>query len=82
MPGLIPVEPSGSKEARAAAVSPAIEAGNVWLPDPSIAPWVGDLIEEAAAFPKGGHDDQVDALTQALHRFDNDNAFDYLGVSY
>jgi predicted phage terminase large subunit-like protein len=82
IPGLIPVNPAGSKEARVAAVSPAIEAGNVWLPDPELAPWVGDLLEEASAFPRGAHDDQVDALTQALHRFDTDTTFDYLGVSY
>lgn len=58
IPGLIPVEPQGSKEARVAAVSPDIEAGNVYLPDPSIAPWVQEFIEECAAFPKGAHDDQ------------------------
>lgn len=66
--GLIPVEPEGSKYARAAAVSPLVEARNVLLPAPAIAPWVGDLIEEAAAFPAGAHDDQVDGLSQALHR--------------
>lgn len=68
VPGLIPVQPEGSKSARAAAVSPYVEAGNVWLPSPEIAPWVGDLIEECAAFPTGAHDDQVDALSQALNR--------------
>ncbi|HYM08373.1 MAG TPA: hypothetical protein VEU11_17605 [Terriglobales bacterium] len=31
-------------------------------------PWVDGLIEECAAFPNGAHDDQVDALTQALNR--------------
>jgi predicted phage terminase large subunit-like protein len=66
--GLIPVEPEGGKEARAAAVSPFVEAGNVWLPAPELCPWVGDLIEETAAFPNGAHDDQVDALSQALNR--------------
>ncbi|MGB9886742.1 MAG: phage terminase large subunit [Moorellales bacterium] len=66
--GLTAVEPQGSKEARAAAVSPDIEAGNVYLPDPSIAPWVHDFIEECAAFPNGANDDQVDAMTQALMR--------------
>ncbi len=65
IPGLIPVEPQGGKEARAAAVSPLVEAGNVHLPDTR---WAKDLIEEAAAFPNSPHDDQVDALTQALAR--------------
>jgi predicted phage terminase large subunit-like protein len=69
--GLIAVEPRGSKEARASAVSPAIEAGNVFLPAPSLAPWVHDFIEECASFPKGANDDQVDAMTQALDRFLN-----------
>jgi len=66
--GLIAVEPDGSKQARAAAVSPYIEAGNVYLPDPSIAPWVEEVIAECAAFPLGAHDDDVDAMSQALAR--------------
>jgi Terminase RNaseH-like domain len=66
--GLIAVNPDGGKISRAAAVSPQIEAGNVYLPHPSIAPWVDALIEECAGFPHGAHDDQVDALTQALNR--------------
>ncbi|MBO0826220.1 MAG: phage terminase large subunit [Streptosporangiales bacterium] len=68
VPGIVPEEPHGSKEARAAAVSPLVEAGNVWLPSPELAPWVGDFIEEAAAFPNGAHDDQVDTASQALNR--------------
>lgn len=69
IPGLLPVNPQGGKVARAAAVSPLIEAGNVFLPHPLFAPWVKDFIEECAAFPNGAHDDQVDAMTQALLRF-------------
>jgi predicted phage terminase large subunit-like protein len=57
------------KVARAMAVSPLIEAGNVYLPHPLYAPWVNDVIEECAAFPNGAHDDQVDAMTQALLRW-------------
>jgi predicted phage terminase large subunit-like protein len=68
VPGLIPVEPDGSKASRAAAVSPFVEAGNVVLPAPEISPWVADLIEEAAGFPNSAHDDRVDALSQALNR--------------
>lgn len=66
--GLIAVEPQGSKEARAHAVSPQIEASNAYLPDPSVAPWVHDFVEECAVFPNGANDDQVDAMTQALLR--------------
>lgn len=69
IPGIIPVNPEGGKVARAQAVSPLIEAGNVYLPHPDCAPWVGDFIEECAAFPNGAHDDQVDAMTQALLRW-------------
>lgn len=64
--GLVPVNPEGGKVARASAVAPEIESGNVYLPED--APWVHDFIEECAAFPKGAHDDQVDTMSQALNR--------------
>ena len=66
--GMIPVKPEGGKLVRAQAVSPDVEAGNVYLPDPSIAGWVHDFIEECAAFPNGANDDQCDAMSQALIR--------------
>jgi predicted phage terminase large subunit-like protein len=66
--GIIAVEPHGGKVSRACAVSPRIEAGNVYLPHPAFAPWVNDFIEECANFPNGRHDDWVDAMTQALLR--------------
>jgi predicted phage terminase large subunit-like protein len=66
--GIVPESPTESKQARAAAVSPLVEAGNVWLPAPELAPWVGVFIDEAAGFPAGAHDDQVDAMSQALNR--------------
>lgn len=66
--GIVPEDPQGSKTARASAVAPLAEAGNVYLPDVSIAPWVDDLVEECAGFPNGKNDDQVDALSQALNR--------------
>jgi len=69
IPGLLPVNPSGGKIARAQATSPLVEAGNVYLPHPRLAPWVNDFIEECAQFPNGAHDDQVDAMTQAFLRW-------------
>jgi predicted phage terminase large subunit-like protein len=66
--GIIPVEPEGGKLARAQAVAPFVEARNVWLPDPELLPNVEELVEEAAAFPNGRHDDAVDMTTQALNR--------------
>lgn len=68
--GLIPINPQGSKTARAYSVTPQFESRNVYIPDPSIAPWVNDYVEEFAAFPNGANDDQVDSTTQALNRFD------------
>lgn len=68
VPGIVPEEPVGSKEARAAAVSPLVEGGNVHLPAAEIAPWVDGFIEECASFPNAAHDDQVDAMSQALNR--------------
>jgi predicted phage terminase large subunit-like protein len=67
--GLTPVLPEGSKQARASAVSPLIEAGNVYLPHPMIAPWVNTFIEQCAGFPLAAHDDLVDQMSQALKRF-------------
>ena len=60
------LKPEGGKEARAAAISPEVEAGNVLVP--LHAPWVADYLEEHAAFPNGAHDDQVDQTSQALLR--------------
>lgn len=64
--GLIPVEPVGDKFMRLNAVAPDVEAGNVYLPDPSIAPWVHDFIEEVCSFPTAKHDDIPDAFSQGL----------------
>lgn len=69
MSGIIMLEPrelGGSKVARANAVAPYLEAGNVLVPSKSAAPWVDEWREELAAFPFARHDDDVDAATQAL----------------
>jgi predicted phage terminase large subunit-like protein len=62
--GIVPIEPEGGKEARAAAIQPSVESGNVYLQDG--ASWLDDFVQEFADFPNGTHDDQVDALSQAL----------------
>jgi predicted phage terminase large subunit-like protein len=64
--GLKPINPTTSKEARARAITPEVESGNVYLPLPSEALWVLDFIAECRSFPSGANDDQVDAMTQAL----------------
>lgn len=66
--GIVAVNPKDSKEARVHAVTPFIEAGDVEIPDPSIAPWIGGFVEEMAAFPNGAHDDRVDTMSQALNQ--------------
>lgn len=64
--GIIPIRPTDSKENRAKAISPQVQAGDIWLPSPSIAPWINDYIEEHASFPNGVNDDQVDATSQGI----------------
>lgn len=66
--GIVAVRPEGGKVARVNAIAGLVEAGNVYLPHPSIAPWVAEFIEECTAFPTGAHDDEVDAMSQALVR--------------
>lgn len=66
IPGLIGVAATESKEARAAAISPIVEAGQTYLPDG--APWLEDFVGELAGFPRGKHDDEVDACSMAIRR--------------
>lgn len=69
--GLIPITPRESKQSRANAITPIWEAGNVYLPEPSIAPWIYDFIEECVNFPNATFDDVVDAMSQALNYMDD-----------
>jgi len=71
--GIKPVNPTQSKEVRARAVTAEIESGHVFLPHPTEYPWVMDLQGELREFPSGAHDDQVDALTQALMELRDDS---------
>lgn len=66
--GLIPIEPEGSKYARASAISPLVESHNVVLPTEALLPNVKDLLEEAKNFPNSSHDDTIDSLSQAINR--------------
>lgn len=67
IPGLVPIIPTESKEARAYAVSFCFESGNVYFP--ANCPWVSDVEHELLLFPNGRNDDIVDSITQALNRF-------------
>lgn len=66
--GMKPINPLESKEARARAITPECESGNVYLPHPSDPgnEWVHDFLTEVRDFPNALADDQVDAMTQAL----------------
>jgi predicted phage terminase large subunit-like protein len=76
IPGIVALRPEGAKQVRALAVAPRVEAGQVMLPNPRwpdgrLIPdraWVEDLVEMCAVFPRGPHDDDVDALSQLLLR--------------
>lgn len=66
IPGLLPEEPKGSKSVRARAHTGLIESGHVHVPVG--AGWADALVNEAAAFPNGAHDDMVDTWAQAMKR--------------
>jgi predicted phage terminase large subunit-like protein len=73
--GLIAVSPDGTKLARVHAVSPEVEAGNVYLPlvmdsagNWGPPEWAEDFVRICALFPNVKNDDAVDAFTQALRR--------------
>lgn len=61
---ILPIPVDRDKVARAHACIGLIEAGRVVLPER--AEWLDDFLAELSTFPNGQHDDQVDALTQAL----------------
>jgi predicted phage terminase large subunit-like protein len=62
----IGIAPEGDKVMRMATQAAPIEAGAVHLPEK--AAWLDAFRSELLAFPQGKHDDQVDALSQALAR--------------
>jgi predicted phage terminase large subunit-like protein len=53
-----------SKEARAKSIVPDVQGGNVYLLDG--AEWLDAYVHEFSVFPRGAHDDRVDALDQCL----------------
>ncbi len=74
--GLIPVPTGGGKVPRFHAISPFIDAGNVVLPHPMLpgCEWVGSLLAELRAAPRGKHDDQADALAHAVQQLSTNDA--------
>ena len=64
---LLAFHPDKDKVTRLAVESPAIEAGNVWLPES--APWLPEFELELAGFPASATMDQADMLSMALNWF-------------
>lgn len=82
--GLIGVRATSSKIARANAIAPQAEAGNLWLPGRSLVDcplWVQEFIEEWAAFPNGKNDDQVDAYDQGIAKLTEMSCTDWSPLS-
>lgn len=67
--GVIAINPDGGKAARAYAMQPDHEAGNVWLPDPTVDPDIETFLVASSAFTgaDGGDDDEIDGMTQAVN---------------
>lgn len=67
-PGVVPFDPTpfGSKIARCELASTRWEAGDIWLPDPSIAPWISDYVQTMTQFPAVKYDDDVDGMSQLI----------------
>lgn len=69
-----PVSPEGSKEVRALAIQPVIDEGNVAILDSLLEAQDAEgrsglmMLQEFREFPFGKHDDDVDAMTQAINQ--------------
>lgn len=61
---VLPIKVDSDKVSRAHVVVPSVEAGRIFAP--ADAAWLPDFFKELAAFPKGAHDDIVDAFTQGV----------------
>jgi predicted phage terminase large subunit-like protein len=66
--GIVAVSQTKSKWDRAFAASDELYAGNWYLPHPQVAPWVDEFLFEVSSFPRGKHDDWVDAWSQGANQ--------------
>lgn len=69
-----PVTAEGAKEVRALAIQPVVDEGNVAVLDTV---YTESMFQEFRDFPFGKHDDDVDAMTQAI----NQGRADYFKMS-
>jgi predicted phage terminase large subunit-like protein len=68
-----PVTPLGSKEVRALGIQPVVDEGNVAILDTVLQQEDGlAMLQEFRDFPFGKHDDDVDAMTQAIQQAKQD----------
>lgn len=67
--GIVLFPVAGDKVERAYAETPQLAAGNVFVPDPDLFPWVREYLDEVCTFPNAPNDDRVDVTTQALRYF-------------
>ena len=72
---VIAIQRNTDKIMRANDVIPAIESGNVFLPEG--ASFLSDFLEEASQFPNGSHDDQLDPMMDAVMDITGNQVEDY-----
>lgn len=72
--GVTLVSPKGGKLGRAWAAQPILARPTgkpprpgLYIPHPSVYPWVGPFKKQAESFPRAANDDMVDALTQGIN---------------
>ena len=83
VPGLLAITPQGGKVARANAIQPQHEAGNFYLPSPSLPgyEWVNAFVDLMVNFPGVPHDDDADAFTQGVNWFTTRENYEDPGIS-
>jgi hypothetical protein len=81
-PPMVPIQVDRDKLARAEAVTPMVERGDVLLPDPTIydVPWLAPYLNEFALFTglEDPHDDQIDSTTQMLNYLRGQGSFNLM----
>jgi predicted phage terminase large subunit-like protein len=65
---------TGDKTTRAGPAAVQAEAGYIKLVR---GPWNDAFLEEAATFPSGRHDDQIDCLSNAINHLTANRGIDY-----
>lgn len=76
---ILPYKPDRDKIARAYAVTPVVDIGQVYLPQE--AEWKIDFLDNLLAFPYGKHDDDVDSMTMAIRYLMQKYAYNLMSVT-